>query len=213
MEQALICADSGLLATEACVYDIRASRNIYQYLYPEDIPTTYCDQHVIVDYCADGVANEYCHKFHDVGLVSFQEKALLRLTQKRIQQLMDAKGKGLLEVYLMDYYVYFVDEQDNPLPFYGMEYHTATKEQLEDEEYEIKMINEGYSAPYQVCTKHTKQAWKEYVKDHPWLDDGILDEEEEPEIPAPEDPTDPVDPTVPTDPTRPPKDETDDTED
>ena len=55
-------------------------------------------------------------------------------------------------------------------------------------------INEGLEAPYQVCTKHTKEAWEQYIADHPWLDDST----DEPELP--EDPENPLDPSLPTDP-------------
>jgi len=54
--------------------------------------------------------------------------------------------------------------------------------------------------PYQVCTKHTQEAWEQYVAEHPWLDD-TPDEPEVPEDPA--DPSQPTDPALPTDPTLP----------
>ena len=48
--------------------------------------------------------------------------------------------------------------------------------------------------PYEVCTEHTKEAWEQYVKDHPWLDDSP----NEPEEPVdPEGPVDPNDPALP----------------
>ena len=63
------------------------------------------------------------------------------------------------------------DENGNPIPFFGMD--------------PKKPINEGLEVPYQVCTKHTKEAWEQYVADHPWLDD------------TPDEPEVPVDPEVP----------------
>jgi membrane peptidoglycan carboxypeptidase len=189
MERVTLCLESGLLATEACSHDIRGGRTFTQPLYPEDIPTTFCNLHIMVDYCVDGVAGEYCHKFQSVGMVGFSKKALVRITQARIDELMMAKGKGLLSAYTNNNYVYLVDENANPLPFYGM-----------DPE---KPINNGVEAPYQVCTKHTKEAWDQYVADHPWLDD-TPDEPEEPVVPEePTDPSVPADPSLPTDPALP----------
>jgi hypothetical protein len=84
--------------------------------------------------------------------------------------------------YTNDNYVYLVDEQGNPQPFFGMD--------------KLYPINEGLEVPYQVCTEHTKEDWEQYVKDHPWLDDST-DEPEDPE--NPEDPTDPDLPADPSD--------------
>ena len=174
MERVTLCLETGLLATEACSSDIRSGRTFTMSLYPEDVPTTFCTTHVMIDYCADGVAGVYCHKFENVGLVSFKQKALVQLTQARIDQLRMAKGKGLRSAYYNNNYVYLVDESGNPMPFYGMD--------------PKKPINEGLEAPYQVCTKHTKEAWDQYVAQHPWLDDST----DEPEVPQ-----DPIDPTLP----------------
>ena len=187
LEQVVCCMNSGLLATEACSHDIRGGMCTFtQYLYPEDVPTKFCDQHVMVEYCANGVAGEYCHKFQSVGMIAFTDKALLHLTQKQIDALMMAKGKGLRSAYYNNNYVYYVDENGEPLPFYGMD--------------PKKPINKGLEAPYQVCTKHTKAAWEQYVAEHPWVDD-TPDEPEEPVVP--EEPIDPSDPALPTDPALP----------
>ena len=180
MEQVTICYESGLLATDACARDIRTNRTFQEYLYPEDVPTQFCDHHVDVDYCVNGVAGEYCQKFQSVGLLNFQKKALVKMTQEWIDKLMMAKGKGLYPSYTTNNYVYLVDEKGNPQPFFGM-----------DPRYPI---NEGLEVPYEVCTEHTKEAWEQYVKDHPWLDDSP----NEPEEPVdPEGPVDPNDPALP----------------
>ena len=158
MEQATFCLDSGLLATEACSKDVRGLERTYDMkLYPEDIPTTFCNVHVTVEYCQDGVANEYCHKFAAVGALTFQQKSLVRITQEKIDRLMLAKGKGLSSAYAANNYVYLVDKDGNPMPFYGM-----------DPE---KPINMGMEVPYQVCTQHSRLAWLSYLAEHPWLDD------------------------------------------
>jgi membrane peptidoglycan carboxypeptidase len=180
MEQVTICYESGLLATDACARDIRTNRTFQEYLYPEDVPTQFCDHHVDVDYCVNGVAGEYCQKFQSVGLLNFQKKALVKMTQEWIDKLMMANGKDLYPSYTTNNYVYLVDEKGNPQPFFGM-----------DPRYPI---NEGLEVPYEVCTEHTKEAWEQYVKDHPWLDDSP----DEPEEPVdPEGPLDPNDPALP----------------
>ena len=121
-------------------------------------------------------------------MISFQQKSLVRITQEKIDKLMLAKGKGLVADYAKNNYVYLVDKAGNPVPFYGM-----------DPE---KPVNEGVEAPYLVCTKHTKEAWEQYVAEHPWLDD-TPDEPEEPEEPLlPDDPALPTDPALPVDPTQ-----------
>ena len=189
MEQVVLCMYSGLLPTEACNHDIRGGMCTFtQYLYPEDVPTTFCDKHIMVEYCANGVAGEYCHKFQSVGMIAFTDKALVRMTQERIDTLMKAKGKGLRSAQYNNNYVYLVDEKGEPLPFYGMD--------------PKKPINKGLEAPYQVCTKHTKEAWEQYVAEHPWLEDTPEDPEvpEDPSLPA--DPTPPTDPALPADPTK-----------
>ena len=158
METVRVCLESGLLATEACGKDVRNILRSYEtQLYPEDIPTTFCDLHVMVDYCENGVAGEYCYKFASVGALNFTQKSLVRLTQERIDQLMMAKGKGLDSTYIQNNYVYLVDKYGNPQSFHGMD--------------RRKPINLGIDAPYLVCTKHTKAAWLQYLAEHPWLDD------------------------------------------
>lgn len=62
------CADTGKLPTDACRNDARGSRVERGYLYPEDVPTEYCDGHVSVEVCtaspvlgADGEATSRYH--------------------------------------------------------------------------------------------------------------------------------------------------------
>ena len=56
------CYDSGMLATDACRKDPRGDRTVSAELYVEDVPTTECNVHRMVDMCAESkhVANEYC---------------------------------------------------------------------------------------------------------------------------------------------------------
>ena len=174
-EYVTLCLETGLLATEACECDIRSGRTFTRPLYPEDVPTEFCNRHIMVDYCSNGVAGEYCKKFQSVGLLSFQQKALSVLTQSRIEELMKAKAHGLYYIYYDNNYVYYVDDNGNPQPFFGLTYHGTGEAK--------NMINVGLEAPYKVCTKHTQAAWEQYVAEHPWLDDST-DEPEAPIDPA-----------------------------
>ena len=71
------CADSGLLATDACRNDPRGSREVTGMLSIHDVPTTSCSVHEMVEICdASGhVINEYCklvpdNTTHEVGLLN-----------------------------------------------------------------------------------------------------------------------------------------------
>lgn len=62
MKWVTVCADSGLLASEACKHDMRGSR-VKSVLVAEDTaPTETCTMHVMVDYCKDGkhIATAWC---------------------------------------------------------------------------------------------------------------------------------------------------------
>lgn len=53
------CMDTGLLAGEECQSDMRGSRVALGYYFPEDVPTEYCQAHVMVEVCtADPILNE-----------------------------------------------------------------------------------------------------------------------------------------------------------
>lgn len=53
------CMDTGLLATEECRSDMRGSRVATGYYFPDDLPTEYCQAHVMVEVCtADPILNE-----------------------------------------------------------------------------------------------------------------------------------------------------------
>ena len=171
MESVTICLDSGLLATEACKNDIRtsgSSNKRYEtvLVYPEDAPTQFCDKHINVDYCVsgNGVANAYCHKFHSVGVAALKEKALVKLTTSRFEELKKV-GNDLTEIFRQDKYIYLVDSTGTPQPFYG----------FHDD------INEGLLVPYQVCTIHTEANWEMYKQNHPWIDGGNQEPQPEPE--------------------------------
>ena len=112
-----ICLDSGLLASDACHNDARGiNRVVSVMVYPEDIPDETCDKHVAVHYCVDGggVANEYCGMFGDANI---QTRSLVKLTAAEVREIKDAASSGLVDVYLDDGYVYYLDGDWNG--FYG----------------------------------------------------------------------------------------------
>ncbi len=61
---ATYCADSGLLATDACKNDPRGDRTVTGELYLADVPTQTCNVHRMVKICgaSDHVTNEYCNQ-------------------------------------------------------------------------------------------------------------------------------------------------------
>ena len=175
MRTTTVCLDSGLLATAACKKDVRTvtddiSRVDSALVYREDAPTKSCDKHVVVTYCKDGcgVANEYCEMFAEVEETELEEVALLKLTEKEVEELYKAKKYGLQSEYLQDEYIYLITESGKDANWKGF---NGDKNKKVDE-------------PYIVCTLHTKEAWEEYEKS------------QEPEEPTePTEPTEPGDPS------------------
>lgn len=132
-----VCLDCGKLATSACEKDIRThlhgiSRVATAKVYPEDVPTSYCDCHVMVDYCdtCDGVANITC--------TSTIKVALVKRTQAEVSAMKDAIGKGLQAAYYDERHIYLVDENGSDVTFHG---YNNDK-------------NWGVKKPYLVCSKH-----------------------------------------------------------
>ena len=185
MESVTICLESGKLATEACMNDIRtdgSSNKRYEtvMVYREDAPTAFCDKHISLDYCTsgNGVANEYCHKFHNVGAAVLKEKALVKITQARLDE-MHACGKYLHNTFRGDSWIYLVDNAGYPQDFFGVDGN----------------INGGLHVPYQVCTKHTLESWEAYKLSHPWIDGG---EQPDPDPdPEPDPDPDPIPDPIP----------------
>ncbi len=147
MVQVGICLDSGKLATDACTNDIRGSRVAYALVYPEDIPGDSCSKHISVQYCENGVANDYCSMFAAIGQATFANKSLVKLTPTELDEIIACDGMGLHSQYLQDNYIYLVDNGGMPIPFYGIH----------------NDINLSVQEPCQVCTKHTKEAWERYL--------------------------------------------------
>ena len=175
MRSVTVCLDSGKLASDACAIDIRGidnpkfTRTESVYVYREDAPTEYCDCHIVVDYCTEckAVANEYCKHFAQVGMVRVEQRSLVKLTQAQIDEIAQAKKVNLLKDYTSDYYIYQVDEDGNPVAFYGIE---------------GKLENEA-EAPCIQATGHTEKMWNDYKAENPWIDNPNINKppaEEEP---------------------------------
>lgn len=146
-----MCLDTGKLATSACSADIRSLDRVGSALiYPEDRAGSYCSRHVLVDYCSGGgVATEYCKKFAEVDdSVKISEKALLKLTQSEIDEMLRAAGYGLNSEFLTDDYVYLINGSGGDAVFNGI----------------YGKLNQSVDAPYKVCTEHTQKAWEKYEK-------------------------------------------------
>jgi membrane peptidoglycan carboxypeptidase len=152
-----MCLDSGKVATGACTLDVRTIDNInrtsYANVYPEDRPRAVCDKHVLVDYCitGGGVCSEYCKLFagekEATGTeVKIEQKALVKMTQKEIDELIKAKSCGLMPEHLRDDYIYLINIDGTDGIFKGIE----------------GKINKDVNAPYLVCPLHTKEAWEAY---------------------------------------------------
>ena len=142
-----ICLDSGKLASTACASDVRGSRISYVMCHVDDVPKKTCDKHTTVSYCTNGVANEYCHHFESVNMVTFTKSSLVYMTKAELEELLAAEESGLKEEYLRDDYIYLVDANGKDEDFFGF------KEE----------INEGLHEPYLVCTEHTKELWEAYL--------------------------------------------------
>lgn len=142
-----ICLDSGKLATDACRNDIRGSRVESVLVYPEDRPSETCTQHVSLEYCTtgDGVATEYCKNFaqNDTN-VKIEYKSLLKLDDSQYEEIVRAMSFGLSAEYYNDNYVYRVNSKGEDTVFHGFQ----------------NNINVGVTAPYKVCTVHTRESWE-----------------------------------------------------
>jgi hypothetical protein len=119
------------------------------WLYPEDVPVSYCDKHVLVDYCtACGcAANEYCLLLAERTDLVIEKRGLFKLTQKDVNDILAAEKFGLHDIYTHNNYVYLVRDDGRDGSFKG--FHGG--------------INQGVNSPYMVCNKHTKAVWDAFV--------------------------------------------------
>ena len=157
MIEITVCLDSGKLASDACAMDIRGiDRTEAVRVYREDVPTEYCDCHIVLDYCTEceSIANEYCKKFAQVGMVRLEKRSLVKLTQAEIDELAKAKKVGLTANFTKDYYIYQVDKAGNPEAFFGITGELINEEKL----------------PCIQATGHTQEQWEDYRAENPWID-------------------------------------------
>ena len=176
MRSVTVCLDSGKIATDACAADVRGGRTQTVQVYSEDRPTKSCDVHVTVKVCSGGgVATEYCEHFATVDkTVKLESKALVKMTQKEVDEIYKAKKSGIADVYLQDNYVYLVNSNGGDATFKGID---GT----------LKQSN----APYAVCREHTKEAWEKYQS-------SLIPEPTEPVAPVvPAEPAEPAEPVTP----------------
>ena len=166
MVEVTVCLDSGKLACDACLMDIRGiDRTETVLVYPEDAPEEYCDCHIVLDYCTEcgSIANEYCKKFAEVGLVRLEQRSLVKMTQEQIDELANAKKVNLLSDYTKDLYIYQVDKQGNPVPFQGIEGN----------------LGEDVTDPCIMATGHTEALWEKYKQENPWIDNPNINKPED----------------------------------
>ena len=104
MVYANVCLDSGLKATSACSSDVRGiSRVASALVYPEDVPTEFCDKHVTFTYCSGGgIPTEWCRLFaadSKTG-VTISTGSYVNLTSEEYNLAASAVGYGLDSIYV-----------------------------------------------------------------------------------------------------------------
>ena len=113
-----VCLDCGKLATATCSLDVRThehglSRVETVMVYPEDVPTATCDCHVEVDYCLT------CKAVANSGCTHVAKRSLVKMTQAKVNEIIKASDVGLWSSCSRENYIYLVDKQGNPIPFFG----------------------------------------------------------------------------------------------
>ena len=80
-----VCADSGLLASEACTHDLRGNRTRTVTVAADTAPKETCTMHVMVKYCVEGkhVATEFCpmddpEKVKDVAVLGYARELVTK---------------------------------------------------------------------------------------------------------------------------------------
>jgi len=183
MGSVTMCLDSGKRATEACTLDVREpdyERTDGALVYPEDRPTESCDKHALVDYCTEGcgVANEYCRLFaaayaeqegYDATKPLIERKSLVKMTQEEVNELAKAKRTGLEPQYLLDNYVWLVNENGTDGVWKGFNGN----------------LEQAAAAPYYVCPVHTQASWLAYQES--LIPEETVPEETVPGVTVPED--------------------------
>ena len=165
-----VCLDCGKLATDACSMDVRTAKRVAgAMVYEEDVPTDHCDCHVIVDFCESCgcVANEYCKKLATVNQAVLTKRAIVKKTQSEVNKIAEASKNGLVYAHTIDEYIYLVDGSGEPVENY---------KGIDGDR------NVGVSAPYIVCTVHSKANWDAYLQSHPEHEESKPEIEETPNI-------------------------------
>ncbi len=174
--EVVLCQDSGMVATQGCIDDIRGSRVVKAKVHPDDLDkyTQTCTKHIQVEYCplCKAPANDYCKKFAAIGQLQLTKEWLLQMTQEEVDAINLACKHGLDNSYKQDRYVYLVDEAGKPANFFGMD---GNK-------------NAGLAYPFIVGNAHNEKTWQAYL-------DSIA-QKPEPD-PVPTDPTESTDPINP----------------
>lgn len=153
-----VCLDSGKQATDACSAEMRGSRVEKVLVYPEDYPSGKCDKHVSVEFCVtgDGVANEYCKHFAGVDTnVKIEQKSLVKLTEKEMKDIKNARNYGLNPEHLQENYIYLITSDGKDAHYKGFSGN----------------LNASVAMPYKVCEVHTQQAWEAYLAQNPGTGD------------------------------------------
>ena len=144
MQPVNICLHSGKIATDACTHDVRLYAPLdpedfivtsQTAVYPEDMPKETCDKHVLVEYCSGGgVATEQCK----AAGATITQKALVKMTQKDIDEILKAAPYSLLRDYLRNDYVYYVNADGSDGWFRGVK----------------NDLSQSVRMPYKVCPVH-----------------------------------------------------------
>ena len=89
---------------------------------------------------------EWRRKFAEFENVELVNTSLVKLTPDEVQEIRDAMNVGLVDSYYNDGYVYFVDNDGNPLPWHGFGNNR----------------NLDLTVPYLPCPLHTQAAWESF---------------------------------------------------
>ncbi len=149
-----VCLDCGKKATEACSKDVRVgggfTRTDKVRVYRDDVPKGSCDCHAMVEYCitGQGVATDWCKKFAAVNQATIEERALVRITVEKFEEIKKASKTGLVDAYVRDDYIYLVNKKGEDAVFKGFK----------------NNLNKEEDHPYLVCPVHNQKAWEEYEK-------------------------------------------------
>ncbi len=138
-----VCLSSGKLATEACKADIRNVSPLNSSfistsaagVYSEDVPTEYCNKHVMMECCSGGgVATDACRQAG--GTIT--KHGLVKMTQSEINAIIRASSYNLMRDYTRDDYVYYVNADGSDGWFRGIR----------------NNLSQSVRAPYKICPKH-----------------------------------------------------------